>query len=142
MGLGPRCHRFQARTGRDDGRGGAAPGRRSAPAADAREEEEPPVRCRQCGFAITRPRDAVARGGAHRHTFANPHGIVFEIGCFAAAPGCAQAGPATDEFSWFGGYRWRVALCGGCLTHLGWRFAQAGGDNFHGLILDRLDFPA
>jgi hypothetical protein len=49
-------------------------------------------------------------------------------------------GGASAEFSWFSGYRWRVALCGRCLGHLGWRFEQ--GDSFYGLILDRLLFPA
>jgi hypothetical protein len=74
------------------------------------------------------------------HTFANPHGIVFEIGCFGAVEGCGYAGPASDEFSWFKGFSWRVVVCVMCLTHLGWFFESRDGGNFHGLILDRLLF--
>jgi len=71
-------------------------------------------------------------------SFANPHGIVFEIGCFTAVKGCGYVGPPSDEFSWFAGYDWRVAVCFMCLTHLGWFFSSAGKESFHGLILDRL----
>ncbi len=94
--------------------------------------------CRACGRVITRTSDRIEVEGAHRHTFANPHGIVFEIGCFQAAPGCALMGPATDDFTWFKGFAWRVAVCGACLAHLGWRYGAAGGSHFFGLILDRL----
>ncbi len=123
---------------------GGAPGpeRSAGPAASEAEEkapvEDPHLLCRACGQAITRSAERVSVDGAHHHTFANPHGIVFEIGCFASAPGCGTAGPASDEFTWFAGYRWRVALCGGCLTHLGWRFAARGGHAFFGLIVERL----
>jgi hypothetical protein len=103
--------------------------------------DAPMIACRHCGHPITRPEEALAVDGTQRHTFANPHGIVFEIGCFRSAPGCAHAGAASDEFTWFSGYRWRVAACGQCLLHLGWRFEAGQGDLFHGLILDRLVFP-
>jgi hypothetical protein len=91
---------------------------------------------------VTRVQERIAVNGAHRHTFANPHGIVFEIGCFKRASGCAAVGPASDEFTWFAGYRWRVGLCAACLTHLGWVFTAAGGDGFHGLICERLIEPS
>jgi hypothetical protein len=94
--------------------------------------------CRACGRVITRSVARTEINGSHQHTFANPHGIVFQIGCFREAWGCALAGPATDEFTWFKGYHWKIAVCGGCLTHLGWRFASAGGSLFFGLVLDRL----
>lgn len=102
---------------------------------------EPVIVCRVCGFAICHPDDAITVGGAHRHTFANPHGIVFEIGCFRSAPGCTGVGAASDDFTWFAGHRWRIAVCAGCHEHLGWRFEGTGG-SFFGLILDRLEFPA
>ena len=105
------------------------------------KEEEPYILCRQCSQAITRPTDRISKQGAHQHTFANPHGIVYEIGCFRSATGCGYTGPATDEFSWFPGYEWRVAVCRSCLTHLGWVFAAADRDRFFGLILDRLKEP-
>ena len=80
--------------------------------------------------------------GSHRHTFANPHGIIFEIGCFKQASGCAAVGPPSAEFTWFAGYRWQPGLCVACLIHLGWVFSAAGGDGFHGLILERLIEPS
>tara|TARA_B100001971_G_C18130450_1_gene504524 strand:- start:600 stop:848 length:249 start_codon:yes stop_codon:yes gene_type:complete len=76
--------------------------------------------------------------GVHRHTFANPHGIVYQIGCFKSVTGCGYAGPASDEWSWFKGFSWRVAVCGTCLLHVGWLFVSKGGYRFSGLILDRI----
>ncbi len=105
-------------------------------------EEEEYILCRQCYQAITKPAERIAMQGSHRHTFANPHGIVFEIGCFRSVKGCGYAGAASDEFSWFAGYSWRVCFCTLCLTHLGWMFSLKGGDVFHGLILDRLIEPS
>lgn len=110
-------------------------------AEEQEPEEEEYILCRQCRQAITRPADRITVDGTHRHTFANPHGIVFEIGCFKTVRGCGYAGALTDEFSWFAGYRWRVAFCSLCLTHLGWMFVSGGGNIFHGLILDRLLEP-
>jgi hypothetical protein len=104
-------------------------------------DEEKYILCRQCHQAITKPADRIVMQGSHRHTFANPHGIVFEIGCFRSVKGCGYAGPASDDFSWFAGYSWRVCICTMCLTHLGWMFSRLGGDVFHGLILDRLIEP-
>ena len=97
--------------------------------------------CRECGWIITYVSSKTSVQGAHMHTFANPHGIVYEIGCFSDAPGCAHAGPSTPEFTWFAGFSWRVAVCGKCLAHLGWRFTAKSGAGFYGLILDRLIFP-
>ncbi len=111
-------------------------------AEDRLPEEEEYILCRQCRQAITKPAERIAMQGSHRHTFANPHGVVFEIGCFRSAKGCGYAGAASDEFSWFAGYSWRVCFCSMCLTHLGWIFIQKGGDIFHGLILERLIEPS
>ncbi len=80
----------------------------------------------------------LAVAGSHQHVFANPHGHVFEIGCFTAAPGCAAVGLPTSDFSWFPGMIWQVAVCGACGRHLGWRYVQGDGGVFFGLILDRL----
>jgi hypothetical protein len=101
-------------------------------------EQEEHIRCRQCRNIIASPEDRITVQGAHRHTFANPHGIVFEIGCFKAVKGCGHVGEPSDEFSWFAGYSWRVAVCFICLTHLGWRFTAHEKESFHGLIIDRL----
>lgn len=98
--------------------------------------------CRQCRNIITRPEEKIEVNGSHQHTFANPNGQVFEIGCFQTAEGCGYTGEATEEYSWFRGYAWRVAVCGRCLTQIGWLFsASMGVSRFNGLILDRLILP-
>lgn len=104
-------------------------------------EDERLILCRECLFPITREEEQSEMAGAGQHTFANPAGIVFTIGCFSAAEGCATVGPSSEEFTWFPGFDWRVAICRGCLTHLGWHFAAPSGAAFWGLILDHLIFP-
>ena len=104
-------------------------------------EKEEYILCRQCHHIITSPTEKIEVHGSHRHTFANPHGIVFEIGCFRTVKGCGLAGPTSDEFSWFKGFGWRIAVCIMCLTHLGWSFSPQDGTSFYGLIFDRLVFP-
>lgn len=107
---------------------------------EVRQRAARPIRCRPCGAAVTEVRHRAERNGAHRHVFANPHGLVFELALYAAAPGCAVACPASTEFSWFQGRAWRVALCRACGAHLGWRFEATtdGGGVFWGLIETRL----
>lgn len=111
-------------------------------AADLEAEGERYILCRQCRNMITGPAEGIWMNGSHRHTFANPVGVVYEIGCFNSATGCRSVGPATGEFTWFSGHLWRVAICAKCLTHLGWHFFSSAGRGFHGLILDRLIEPA
>ena len=91
--------------------------------------------CDACEREITDERARTEMSGAHRHTFVNPHGIVFEIGVFSEARGVAGVGDRSEFFSWFPGYAWRTVVCRGCGVHLGWSFGE--GD-FFGLILDRL----
>ena len=71
------------------------------------------------------------------HHRTNPAGVAFTFGCFSAAPGAEPVGEATGRHSWFPGYAWRLALCWGCGTHLGWQF-EGAEPTFFGLILDRL----
>ncbi len=99
------------------------------------------VRCAHCGHEVTTLSEQIEVSGAHRHSFANPHGFVFEVGCFNSAAGCRAAGPPSGEFTWFAGYNWRLALCGRCLAHLGWYFMLPGSDGFIALVLDRLLIP-
>jgi hypothetical protein len=118
-----------------------ASGRPSAETVDADQKapvEDPWILCRDCLHPITRAGERISVDGAHRHTFANPSGMVFEVGCFRRAEGCGTAGPASEEFTWFAGHSWRVCLCAACLAHLGWRFDSRAGHTFHALILDRL----
>jgi hypothetical protein len=93
--------------------------------------------CAECLQAVTTRAAQIEMSGSHAHTFANPHGLVFRIGCFAVAPGCQEASEASTEFTWFPGYAWQVATCRGCAGHLGWLF-RSTDSRFHGLILDRL----
>ncbi|MGD2097991.1 MAG: cereblon family protein [Desulfobacterales bacterium] len=122
-----------------DGRSVPESAEKEAPEQAPDEEEY--ILCRQCRQAITRPAERITVQGSHQHTFANPHGIVFEIGCFKAAQGCGYAGLPSTEFTWFSGYAWRVSFCAMCLTHLGWIFIADSGDSFYGFILDRLIQP-
>ncbi len=104
-------------------------------------EDDRFIRCAQCFQPITRIGDKLSMQGMHLHTFANPHGIVFEIGCFREAMGCRYTGPPTKEFTWFSGYAWKIALCKKCMLHLGWLFLATGKNSFYGLIIDRLVYP-
>lgn len=100
-------------------------------------EKYPVLLCRACGHVITSDDQRVQIAGSHRHTFFNPAGIVYELGCFANAVGCSAQGEASGEFPWFSGYLWRIVLCARCGSHLGWRFESAE-TRFFGLILSML----
>ncbi len=97
--------------------------------------------CLACDWQITSEQERVAIAGDSVYRRVNPAGIAFEFSCFGAAPGCRTVGCETGEHTWFAGYHWRVALCGHCLTHLGWRF-RSTDDRFFGLIVQRLRFAA
>lgn len=105
--------------------------------ADARAPDDAALRCAVCEHRITERAYRCEMAGAHEHTFVNPAGFQFRIGCFTAAPGCAHAGAASGEFSWFPGWRWQIALCARCHSHVGWLY-RLGADQFHGLILAAL----
>lgn len=90
--------------------------------------------CGICGHYITSRDRAVEESGSHTHVFTNPAGVTFHIGCFSSAPGCHSAGDPTEEYTWFPGFAWSFALCGGCMAHLGWLY-ESGSRRFHGLIL-------
>lgn len=101
------------------------------------EQLDDSLRCRRCRHDVTAGRLAIEVSGAHAHTFRNPAGWSFRLGCFADAPGAAVTGTATYAATWFTGYAWRFAHCSGCGTHLGWWFV-GGSDAFAGLVLARL----
>ena len=91
--------------------------------------------CAQCGALVTRRQWVVSIDGRGEHFCVNPHGIEFRVLTFTEAPGAKVSGPATTEATWFAGYAWRMAACGACDAHLGWRFEGAGSPNrFFGLI--------
>jgi len=115
---------------------------RSEPAV--MEAENPVITCRNCLAPVTRPEYSIQINDGYSHTFANPQGHVYEIGCFFRADGCVKFSDTSDEFSWFKDYVWAVGLCRNCRVQLGWIFlALRPGecDKFYGLILDQLRFP-
>ena len=109
--------------------------------AESKEKEadsEDFILCRQCLQIITSKTERIEIENSHYHTFANPHGIIYDIGCFRSAAGCGYVGSYSYEFAWFKGFNWRIAVCRMCLTHLGWLFASQSNESFYGLIMDRI----
>ncbi len=90
-----------------------------------------------CQHAITTTAARIEVGGAHVHSFVNPDGDRFRIGCFANAGALLCVGPSSLEWTWFAGFSWQAEVCAGCRMHLGWLY-RAGANRFHGLILDAL----
>jgi len=93
--------------------------------------------CVSCQRAITTTAARTEVGGAHVHSFVNPDGDRFRIGCFADASGLVHVGSSSLEWTWFAGFSWQAEVCAGCRVHLGWLY-RAGANRFHGLILDAL----
>jgi len=106
--------------------------------ARSSQQPERDLYCFICGTAITHDRERFAVQGSHEHTFTNPAGYVYRIGCFRAAPGCLETGEFTEAYTWFTGCAWRYALCSSCRVHLGWAYRGNEEERFYGLILDRL----
>ncbi len=124
-----------ARKGDSGASGGAAPSGDVVTGAASGAERA--IVCAACGHELTRAASAISVAGSHAHTFMNPGGFVFEIACYRDAPGVVGAGPSSAEWSWFPGYRWRIALCGACAVHVGWSFTSEA-DRFFGLSQDRI----
>lgn len=101
------------------------------------EEQQKALLCLVCSAPITTAAQRIEKQGKHLHTFFNPAGIVYEIGCFREAPGCLIFGSASSHFAWFSGHSWRIVYCSECLEHLGWTFFVAD-ERFFGLIVNRL----
>ncbi len=114
------------------------------PKGDVRPDSQPTrpdegdrvLACSSCLHAVTTSAARIEVGGRHEHSFVNPHGLRFRIGCFASAA-AVPVGEPSAYWTWFPGFRWQIAVCAGCSGHLGWRFLSADS-TFHGLILDRL----
>ncbi|MCP4198922.1 MAG: hypothetical protein GY762_17400 [Proteobacteria bacterium] len=104
---------------------------------DADADKSRALLCAKCGFPITTKDQRIEMNGLLEHTFANPHGIIYRIGCFRSAPGCAALSEEYREFTWFEGYAWAHAMCSLCGNHMGWKYRMEQ-DSFHGLVLDRL----
>jgi hypothetical protein len=96
------------------------------------------VYCGLCSHVVSHIEQRIEVNGSHDHNFVNPYGVEFHVGCFDEALGCAISGQPTAADTWFPGFRWRLASCEECTTHLGWLFANADAYTFYGLILDRI----
>jgi hypothetical protein len=94
--------------------------------------------CKFCRQRITSEDKAIEINYRHCHTYSNPAGARFRIGCFSTATGCQTQSAPTEEYTWFKGFSWQVALCTNCLTQMGWYYQSAAAANFYGLILDHL----
>ncbi|MEA1967259.1 MAG: cereblon family protein [Thermodesulfobacteriota bacterium] len=105
--------------------------------AEQEEEYEREILCAFCKNRISSLDEQIVVNGSHDHIFANPHGLVFEVGCYKIAHGCVNFSGLSKEFTWFPGYAWKIAGCRFCSTHLGWFFLSET-HSFWGLILDKL----
>ncbi|MBF0469456.1 MAG: hypothetical protein HQK61_11330 [Desulfamplus sp.] len=94
-------------------------------------EEQKVILCAFCVNAITDVSQIISVNGSHQHVFVNPHGLVFDTGCFKECNGCIVDPRVSSEFSWFHGYSWRIAGCGRCRQHLGWFFLSDHADSCH-----------
>lgn len=94
--------------------------------------------CHICQNAVTRTGEQTEIGVSNHYRFTNPAGITYSVDCFRNAPGCAIIGDPTEQDSWFGSYRWQIAICCECREHLGWYYQNASERYFFGLIPDRL----
>ena len=93
--------------------------------------------CARCKTRITTHAARVSVAGAHRHSFTNPGGFPFHIGCFSRVWNCAPVGGVTMDDTWFAGYAWQILSCGFCGEHMGWSYSSSS-ERFYGLILARL----
>lgn len=93
--------------------------------------------CATCSHVIGHVQDRIEVHGSFEHTCTNPYGFTHRFGCHREAHGCAVSGDPQAADSWFAGFRWRLAACGNCDTHMGWLFERQG-EHFFGLILDRI----
>jgi hypothetical protein len=107
------------------------------PAPETRDDETPVLACARCREPITTDAEKQEIAGAHEHTFMNPHGFCFRIGCFAGARALRPEGGWSAEWSWFPPCEWQTHYCARCEEHLGWLF-RGPGRRFYGLVLDRL----
>jgi hypothetical protein len=116
-----------------------------APAGDTKTRPEPEkvseepaeLACARCFEPITSDAEWLEVGGAREHSFMNPHGFYYRIGCFGNARALEAEGGWSDEWSWFPPCAWQVQRCARCGEHLGWLF-RGPERRFFGLILDRL----
>jgi len=95
------------------------------------------IRCNTCGVGITDNDYRITINEEHSHTFVNPHGYDYTIGCFSHSVNLVHVDKPSMEWPWFSGYQWQIVVCKGCNIQLGWHFTS-DSDDFFGLILAKL----
>jgi hypothetical protein len=120
-----------------DGQDPSAPVRAHHKGASEDEDGGQILGCARCRRPITTTGAGIEVGGSHAHTFTNPDGYRFNIGCFREASGLRRVSPQSSEATWFAGYSWQIEVCAGCKEQLGWLY-RSGEHSFHGLIVDCL----
>jgi hypothetical protein len=80
--------------------------------------------------------------GDTRHQHVNPEGTECDFYTFSSCPGAVALGEATDAYTWFPGYSWRVAMCMNCGFHLGWHYELVSNAQppmeFWGILVDNV----
>ena len=106
------------------------------------DEPDPRLRCIACEVEITSLSQLFGKDGEPPdRVFFNPAGLVMKLLTVRRATNLRLVGSPTDEFSWFPGWTWRIALCAGCGGQLGWLFEALGDGeppSFWGLLRERL----
>ncbi len=103
--------------------------------ADLNEAEpEDYLYCSECRNPISYENARVRLNGSHLHRFVNPAAVVYEVCCFASAPGADICGEASPQHSWFSGFSWQYAHCSDCGAHLGWYYENTSAECFFALI--------
>src|SRR5687767_1568402 len=98
-------------------RPGPAPSGEEHPEGDVDEELERWLRCVACGARVTKETARISMNGSHEHTFMNPSGLKYIVGCFSKAEGCASEGSRSSVWTWFPGYAWQIEACSACRCH-------------------------
>ncbi len=94
--------------------------------------------CSRCGNQITSYSEGATIHGSFEHSFLNPDGIMYQIGCFKKAAGCISSERFILEFTWFHPFPWCFVFCSDCGRQLGWKYKSNNNDVFYGLILKLL----
>ncbi|XP_052752757.1 protein cereblon isoform X2 [Galleria mellonella] len=79
--------------------------------------------CSSCMGEIARREHifAMSSEGVHSN-YTNLGGYMHDIVTVSTAINTELNGAPSAEYSWFPGYTWTIALCVGCMAHVGWRF--------------------
>ena len=99
---------------------------------ETKKEDNKKLYCINCKTQITELDNVITINGSHTHTFSNPAGFVYTIGCFSSAVSCTVVGELTEEHTWFLGYKWKIVMCQSCQLQLGWLFTNS--DSFYAFI--------